>query len=123
MKPKEFRDILKGLIEQGYLCLTPDEIASEIDEAFVQVTRDKGWPSPKKGMEWSDTELALILHDAPIKKNIAKYARLLGRSYESVDQVYRWASTSNKDIKNKGRSKDRFVQQIKRIAQQTGWRV
>jgi hypothetical protein len=123
MKLKEFRKQMSEVINQGYSSLTFDEISSEIDEAFVQVAKEKGWPTPNKGKEWSDAELALVLTDAPTKRNTVKYARLLGRGFGSVEMVYRWAYTCDKEIKAKDRDKDKFIKQIKKIARQVGWRV
>lgn len=110
-------------IEAGYSSLNFAEICSEIDEALVQVAKEKGWPTPDKGKEWSDAELALVLGAAPTKRNTVKYARFLGRGFGAVEMVYRWAYTTDKEIKAKGRDKDKFIKQIKKIARQVGWRV
>lgn len=123
MKKKEFRKKVSELIVLAYSSLTFEEIISEIDEAIVQVAKDKGWPTPNKGKPWSDGELALVLTDTPTKRNTVKYARLLGRGFGSVEMVYRWAYTTSKEIKAKGRDKDKFIKQIKIIARQVGWRV
>jgi hypothetical protein len=120
MKQLEFRKGLMEIIEAAYSSLTFDEIASEIDEALVEVAKDKGWPTPDKGKEWSDAEFALVLGDAPTKRNTVKYARLLGRGFGAVEMVYRWVYTSDKEIKAKGRDKDKFIKQIKKIARQVG---
>ena len=64
-----------------------------------------------------------MLGDAPTKRNTVKYARLLGRGFGAVEMVYRWAYTTDKEIKAKGRDKDKFIKQIKKIARQVGWRV
>lgn len=123
MKRTDFRKTLMEIIKPGYSSLTFDEISSEIDEALVRVAKEKGWATPNKGKEWSDAELGLVLTDAPTKRNTVKYARLLGRGFGSVEMVYRWAYTTDKEIKAKGRDKDKFIKQIKKIARQVGWRV
>ena len=123
MKRIQFRKSLMGIISEGYASLTFEEISAELDEALVEVSKEKGWATPNKGNPWSDSELALVLSDAPTKRNTVKYARLLGRGFGSVEMVYRWAFSSDKDIKRKGRDKDKFVKQIKKIARQVGWRV
>jgi hypothetical protein len=89
MKRKEFKMAIREEISSAYSNLTFDEISSEIDEAFVKVAKEKGWPTPNKGKERSDAELALVLTDAPTKRNTVKYARLLGRGFGSVEMVYR----------------------------------
>jgi len=78
------------------------------------------WSTENKGKLWSDAELAVILSDAPTKSNCEKYARSFKRGLGSIEQIYRWAMTSKKDIKRK-RGNEKFVNQIKRIAKQVRW--
>ena len=80
--------------------------------------RDK----PNSGKEWTDAELRIVLQDAPTKANCVKYAKLFGRGYGSIEQIYRWASADDRTVEEK-RPDDSFVAQIKRIAKELGWRA
>ncbi|MQR94193.1 hypothetical protein [Fictibacillus phosphorivorans] len=76
-----------------------------------------------KGKSWTDEELRVIFSFAPNKENILKVAKAFKRGYGSIEQIYRWAATSDKDLMEKGRHEDKFVLQIKRVAKECGWRV
>ncbi len=78
------------------------------------------WSKENKGKSWSDAELAVILSDAPTKSNCEKYAQAFKRGLGSIEQIYRWAMTSKKDIKRK-RGDEKFVNQVKRISKKVGW--
>lgn len=78
------------------------------------------WSTEKKGKPWSDDELAIILSDAPTKFNCEKYARAFKRGLGSIEQIYRWAMASEKDIKRK-RGNEKFVNQVKKISKKVGW--
>lgn len=54
--------------------------------------------------------------------NCLKYAKLFNRGYGRIEQIYRWASTSDKEVERK-RPDDVFIAQIKRIAKQIVWRA
>jgi len=80
----------------------------------------ESWSKENYGKPWSDAELAIILSDAPTKLNCEKYAKAFKRGSGSIEQIYRWAMTSKKDIKRK-RGNAKFINQIKRIAKQVRW--
>ena len=69
------------------------------------------------------TNCATVLSDAPTKENCLRYARAFGRGYGSVEQVFRWAASSEPEIRKRGRQDDTFIRQVKRIAKQLGSRV
>jgi|SRR3990172_1618348 len=122
MKRMQFRKMIMEIIIKAYANLTFDEIAKELDEALVQVSTEKGWPTPNSYREWSDEELSIVLADAPTKRNAVRYARAFGRGFGSVMQIYQWAATKTKEIKRK-RGDDKFVNQIKRVSKLVGWYV
>ena len=68
------------------------------------------------------TDLRVVLSDAPTKENCLKHARGFGRGYGSIEQIYRWAASSEDAIAAK-RPDDSFVKQIKRVSKQLGWRA
>ena len=74
-----------------------------------------------KGQKWKDEELKIILSDAPSKANCIKYARLFKRGYGSIEQIYRWSTTSPIEMSDE-RKKDSFICQIKKVAKELGLR-
>lgn len=64
----------------------------------------------------------LILNDAPTVANCVKYAKAFGRGYGSIEQIYRWAATPQKDIQGRGET-DAFIEQIKRVSRLLGRRA
>ena len=74
-----------------------------------------------KGQKWTDEELKIVLSAAPTKKNSMKYAKLFKRGYGSIEQIYRWSTTPNKELSDE-RKEDSFIHQIKKVAKQLGLR-
>lgn len=60
--------------------------------------------------------------DAPTKRNCIKYAKIFGRGYGSIEEIYRWASTDDKTVQEK-RPNVVFVGRVKKIAKELGWRA
>ena len=60
--------------------------------------------------------------DAPTKRNCIKYAKIFGRGYGSIEEIYRWASTDDKTVQEK-RPNDVFMGRAKKIAKELGWRA
>lgn len=100
----------------------PYELRRIFSEAMLDHQRRLGWSEGNKGESWTDDELRVILSDAPTKDNCLKHARAFGRGYGSIEQIYRWAAASDATIRQK-RPDDSFIQQIKRVAKQLGWRA
>lgn len=82
--------------------------------------KKESWNTENRYKPWSDAELSVILSDAPTKANREKYARAFKRGSGSIEQIYRWAMTSKKDIKKK-RGDEKFVNQVKRVSKKLGW--
>lgn len=53
--------------------------------------------------------------------NCIKYARLFKRGYGSIEQIYRWSTTSPIEMSDE-RKKDSFICQIKKVAKELGLR-
>ena len=70
---------------------------------------------------WKDEELKIILSDSPSKANCIKYARLFKRGYGSIEQIYRWSTTSQIEMSDE-RKEDSFICQIKKVAKELGLR-
>ena len=83
---------------------------------------DEEYDQSNKRNPWTDDELKIVFQFAPTKANCLLLAKGFKRGYGSIEQIYRWAATSKKDIAQK-RPDDAFVDQIKRIAKEVGWRV
>ncbi len=81
---------------------------------------NQDWSTENKGKEWSDEELVVVLSDSPTKTNCEKYARAFKRGYGSIEQIYRWAMVSKKEI-DKKRAGEKFINQIKRVSKKIGW--
>ncbi|MOA61146.1 hypothetical protein D3C78_1862120 [compost metagenome] len=64
-----------------------------------------------------------MLSFSPSKENCLKLAKAFKRGYGSIEQIFRWASTSDKAIEDKGRKQDKFINQVKRVAKEVGWRA
>jgi hypothetical protein len=80
------------------------------------------WDTTNSGKPWSDEELTVILSAPPTQENCIRYARLFRRGYGSIEQIYRWAATSNEVVDEK-RPDNTFIQQIRLISKRLGWRT
>ena len=131
-KHKAFNTALleKTLYEDGafYVSgITPEKIESSdskielIENILLDFQRDNEdlRDVSNKRQKWTDEELKIVLSDAPTKKNCMKYARLFKRGYGSIEQIYRWSTTPNKELSDE-RKEDSFIQQIKKIAKELG---
>lgn len=63
----------------------------------------------------------MILSTPANKENTIRLAKAFKRGCGSIEQIFRWAGQSEKRIQDE-RSDDSFVQQIKCIRSQLGWR-
>jgi len=101
-----------------------DERIQFTEAAFIkfQKENENQRDCSNKNKPWTDEELTIILLDAPTKANCIKYAKIFKRGYGSIEQIYRWAATTDKDIKE-SRPNDSFISQIKKIAKEIGFRA
>jgi len=102
--------------------IDPYELRRVFTEAIREFEIEEGWSEERKGESWTDDALRAILSDAPTKENCLKHARAFRRGYGAIEQIYRWAATTDAEIRRK-RPDDAFVAQIKRVARQLGWRA
>ncbi|URN93795.1 MAG: hypothetical protein NAG76_18485 [Candidatus Pristimantibacillus lignocellulolyticus] len=123
MKKKEFKDRLFELLTEGIEELTTDQVIQKTKLLIFEYEKKQKYVTENKGRAWSDEELRIVLSFAPTKENILKLAKGFKRSYGSIEQIFRWAVTTQEVITNKGREDDSFIQQIKRIYKETGWKA
>ncbi len=122
MRKQEFREAILGLLQE-----TVDDLPKDAKVFFVRqvlVDYEKSLPhnEANKGQSWTDDELRLVLTTPPTKDNIMVLAKAFKRGYGSIEQIFRWAAEDQKAIDAK-RAGDTFIQQIKRIAREVGWRA
>ena len=118
---KGLREELRRVLDQSGN-LDVNVVRQMVGQVVREWEIEQGWQETNKGAAWTDDELRVVLSDAPLKENCLKHARAFGRGYGSIEQIYRWASTSKEDIERK-RPNDIFISQIKRVAKQLGWRA
>lgn len=94
-----------------------------LQEYCFDKEKEAVYDQSNKGNLWTDDELRVILSFAPTKENCLLLAKAFKRGYGSIEQIYRWATTDLKTIKNSVRKNDSFVLQIKRIYKEMGWRA
>ena len=124
MKKSEWKTYLFELLEAPVEGVTYEEKLLLAEKYLIEYQRknDERRETPNHRKPWTDEELRIVLQDAPTMSSCVKYAKLFGRGYGSIEQIYRWASTSDQEVRRK-RPNDRFVAHVKRIAKETGWRA
>ena len=123
MRKKEFKEeFLKFFSNEVEEYLDSEKI-SLIKSYLHEIEKNLNWEELNKGKSWTDEELRVVFSFAPNKENILKVGKAFKRGYGSIEQIYRWAATSDKGLEEKGRHEDKFVLQIKKVAKECGWRV
>ena len=124
MKKAEFKTQLYSLLSNGVEEQTFDEVIQYARQLLVkyQQENEEKRNTENKRKPWTDEDLTIILSCAPTAENCMHFAKLFKRGYGSIEQIYHWASTDDKEISEK-REKNIFVQQVKRIAKEVGWRA
>jgi len=123
MKKKEFKEHLLNLLSEEVEGMSINEKLNYIKNILLKYEIDNtDFDLKNKGKSWTDDELRLILKLSPTKENILYLAKAFKRGYGSIEQIYRWAAEDQKII-NEKRPNDKFIQQIKKIAKEVGWRA
>lgn len=124
MKKREFKKELFKAFSNEVDDMSYDEKIRFIEKLVVEYQKDNDNRREKRsyGLPWRDDELRIVLQSAPTTYNCMKFAKLFGRGYGSIEQIYRWAATDMESV-NEKRPDDAFVLQIKRIAKELGWRA
>jgi hypothetical protein len=123
MNKKEFKEKIYEAFNNDVQGITFEEKILLIERIFIEYQKDNEESSDlsNKGKSWKDEELKIILSSAPTKSNCLKYAKIFKRGYGSIEQIYRWSTTTEKDIKEV-RPDDKFIAQIKNVAKELGLR-
>ena len=103
--------------------LVVDNKEKLLQEYCFEKEKKSEYDQSNKGKPWTDDELRVVLSFAPSKENCLLLAKAFKRGYGSVEQIFRWATTDMKEIKNSDRKNDSFILQIKRIYKEMGWRA
>ena len=94
-----------------------------LSDYVFEKAQKENWDQSNKGKPWTDDELKVVLSFAPTKENCLLLAKAFKRGYGSIEQIFRWATTDTKTIKQGDRKEDSFILQIKRIYKEMGWRA
>lgn len=123
MEKSKYDAQLWALIEQNVDGMAFEEQMQHTEAILLkfQIKNDKRRAAVNKGKAWTDEQLKIILSDAPTKSNCLKYARLFQRGYGSIEQIYRWSTTTQQDV-DTVRPDDKFIAQIKKVAKELGLR-
>ena len=122
MTKTEFRDAVRSLLGQSVANLSLDDRLTVVQQCLIDAQEEAGFDESNKGKSWTDEELRVVFQHAPTKENCLLLARAFRRGYGSIEQIFRWAAASGPDVAAK-RPDDAFVQQIKKVAKQVGWRA
>ncbi|MGO1134856.1 hypothetical protein ACTOS9_21220 [Bacillus subtilis] len=123
MKKSEFKDKVFELLDYEVEGLDLNEKLNLVRAYLIEKEKDTEYDDSNKGKEWSDDELRIVLSFSPTKANCLFLAKAFKRGYGSIEQIFRWAATSDRVISDKGRTEDKFIQQVKRVSKEVGWRV
>lgn len=127
MNKKEYKEVFFKLFKTEVISnnnvLSDNEKIKEVKGYIFEYEKDLEYDISNKGKEWTDDELKIVLSFAPTKENCIKLAKAFKRGYGSIEQIFRWAVVSEKELETKDRLDDKFVQQIKKIYKEVGWRA
>ena len=123
MKKSEYKEELFQLLRENIDYMNFNEKMNFVSNIIIDFEKENENQRDisNKGKSWTDEELKIILTDAPSKYNCLKYAKIFKRGYGSIEQIYKWAMTTNKEIQEK-RGNDAFIKQIKKVAKEIGLR-
>ncbi|WP_304084911.1 hypothetical protein [Peptostreptococcus stomatis] len=123
MKKSEYKEELFQLLRENIDDMNFNEKMNFVSNIIIDFEKENENQRDisNKGKSWTDEELKIILTDAPSKYNCLKYAKIFKRGYGSIEQIYKWAMTTNKEIQEK-RGNDAFIKQIKKVAKEIGLR-
>jgi hypothetical protein len=101
--------------------LDHEDKAALVRRAATEFEKGQPWDTSNTRESWSDDELRVVLSRAPTHENTLRLAKAFKRGYGSIEQIYRWAGQSERRIAD-ARADDTFIQRIKRIRKELGWR-
>lgn len=124
MRRCDYQQALLELFDRDVEGMSFEERMEWIETCFLNYRKkhDKERERRNYGRPWSDQELRIVLGSAPTMENCLRFAKLFERGYGSIELIYRWASTADKDIPE-DKADDIFIAHVKRIAKEVGWRA
>lgn len=121
MTKAEFKKQILTLLASSVDGLSDDEKPALVRRVVTEFEKEQTWDQSNARAPWSDDELRVVLSRAPTHENTLRLAKAFKRGYGSIEQIYRWAGQSEKRIAD-ARADDAFIQRIKRIRKELGWR-
>jgi predicted secreted protein len=121
MTKAEFKRQLITLLATSVDGLSDDDKPPLVRRAVTEFEKEQTWDQSNTRAPWSDDELRVVLSRAPTHENTLRLAKAFKRGYGSIEQIYRWAGQSERRIAE-ARAEDSFVQHIRRIRKELGWR-
>ena len=121
MTKSEFRKRVLDLLAAPVDTLQDDEKFALIRRTVTEFEKEQAWDKSNTNGTWSDDELRVVLSFAPTRQNTLRLAKAFKRGYGSIELIYRWAGQSERRIADE-RADDAFIQRIKRIRKELGWR-
>jgi hypothetical protein len=122
MTKTEFRERFRGLLAEEVADQALEDKLAIVRQCCIEAQEANGFDEGNKGKSWTDDELRVVLQHAPTKENCMLLARAFRRGYGSIEQIFRWAASTDDEVAAK-RPDDAFIRQIKRVGRQVGWRA
>ena len=127
MNSKEYRKEIQKLLEleitKNKKEITNEEKIKLFRDCLIKFEKNLEFDESNKGNTWTDEELRVVLSFSPTRENCLKLAKAFKRGYGSIEQVFRWAASTDTGLKDTDRETDKFVQQVRRVYKELGWRV
>jgi|GEM_PF-379074 len=121
MTKAEFKKQILALLAASVDSLSDDEKPALVRRVVTEFEKSQTWDQSNTRATWSDDELRIVLSHAPTHENTLRLAKAFKRGYGSIEQIFRWAGQSERRIAD-ARAEDAFIQRIKRIRKELGWR-
>jgi hypothetical protein len=121
MTKAEFKKQIMTMLGTSVDGLSAEDRAALVRRTVTEFEKEQAWDQSNAREPWSDDELRVVLSRAPTHENTLRLAKAFKRGYGSIEQIYRWAGQSERRIAD-ARADDTFVQRIKRIRKELGWR-
>jgi hypothetical protein len=121
MTKAEFKKQIITLLDASVDGLAAEDKAALVRRTVTEFEKEQTWDQSNSREPWSDDELRVVLSRAPTHENTLRLAKAFRRGYGSIEQIYRWAGQSERRIADP-RADDTFVQRIKHIRKELGWR-
>lgn len=120
MKKTEFRNQMREALKVEVTDLDLYQKAALVRQCVVEAEEQMEYETSNARKPWSDDELRVIFTTAPTMENCVRLAKSFKRGVGAIQQIYRWASTSQKKI-DEVVPNSSFHKQIKRVAKEVGW--